>query len=176
MRFVSNMMQRSLCANIISSVHLEPDAKVSCANMTFSKRFVLNKMQRSLVLTPQPPLGDLSCIQSKSCANIISPMRRLVPTMQGPLVNCKMQRKTSEVWKKMGKQRGDQARFCCLPCIILLPLPPWLCCCCSCFWFCFTFPMSYTVCTQNILPLLMHRRHVLRRVHATTLNFHRVSA
>ncbi len=108
MRFVSNMMQRSLCANIISSVHLEPDAKVSCANMTFSKRFVLNKMQRSLVLTPQSPLGDLSCIQSKSCANIISPMRRFVPTMQRPLVNCKMQRKTSQVWKKMGKQRGDQ--------------------------------------------------------------------
>ncbi len=77
--------------------------------MTFSKRFVLNKMQSSLVLTPQSPLGDLSCIQSKSCANIISSMRRFVPnTMQRPLVNCKMQRKTSQAWKKMGKQRGDQ--------------------------------------------------------------------
>jgi hypothetical protein len=142
--------------------------------MTFSKRFVLNKMQRSLVLTPQSPFGDLSCIQSKACANWISSMRRFVPTMQRPLVNCKMQRKTSQAWKKMGKQRGDQeARVCCLSGIILLPLLPCLCRCCSCFCFCFTFPMSYTVCTQNILPLLMHSRHVLRRVHATTLNLHR---
>lgn len=100
---------------------------------------------------------------------------RFVPTMQRPLVNCKMQRKTSQAWKKMG-ERWPKARVCCLSRVILLPLLPCLCRCCCCFCFCFTFPMSYTVCAQNILLLLMHRRHVLRRAHATTLNLHRGSA